>query len=1034
MRLVADLHIHSRYSLATSPKLLPTHLDRWARIKGIGLVGTGDCTHPSWLAELHEALEPAEEGFFRLKDEARREFDSGEALAEFLPEPGAAMARGPSGWAAQEPRFALTGEVCTIYKRDGKTRKVHHLAILPGFEAAAAFQARLEKLGHITSDGRPILGIDSRDLLALLLDADDRSILVPAHIWTPWFSALGGRSGFDSIDECYRDLSPRIGALETGLSSNPPMNWALSALDRFAIVSNSDAHSPEKLCREATILDMEMSYAGLADALSGASGGPRGRVLETIEFFPQEGKYHYDGHRSCKVVLDPEASVRAGGICPVCGKPLTPGVLSRVLELADREVDEDAPCPEDGSERGSNRRPYRSLIPLKELLAEILGLGVGSKKVEAAYAALVAKAESELDVLAGMSLPKLEGLRVHGVSGGLLAETIGRMRSGLVSITPGYDGEYGVIRAFAPGERFEGRHGDGLFEEEEGEKMEVAGECGKIGLSGQGRSRGKAKSAKAGKIAKRKAAPKKVENSDSHGSLVLDPAQELALAHTGGPALVVAGPGTGKTSVLTLRIERLIQEGLDPPSVLALTFTNKAAGELRERLAKRLGLERAEAITASTFHSFCRSFLRENAAAAGIPEDFTILDEEARAALIESMAGGRASAKRLGPYIEARKRFLLLPGETSLRLGSGAPGGLTAVAAALGLPDFDEELDLFYASYRAELRLSSALDFDDLVAGAVRLLTARPGVLKACLGRFRAVFVDEYQDLNFAQYALVRALAPEAWAELFVIGDPEQAIYGFRGADRRFTDRFLVDYPHARTYRLMRSFRCASSIADAASSLVATRLEGSGQAVALSREEYPTDKSEAEGIAREVDRLIGGTRFFARDSGVAGGEDGGVDSLADCAVLARAAALLEPIGKALLDHGIPFELVGEDTEAPYEIRSERLSLMTIHASKGLEFDYVFVAGLEEGILPFTLFDEGTESEELQSRIEEERRLLYVAMTRARKGLRLSWARTRSFKGRRLELEPSRFLAQIGGIVPLAVSGPRRPQGPQMELM
>ena len=375
MRLVADLHIHSRYSLATSSKLLPTYLDRWARIKGVGLLGTGDCTHPKWLAELREALVPAEAGFFTLKDEARRTFESGEALAEDLPEPGSA--RGRDSTSEKTPRFVLTGEVCTIYKHEGRTRKVHHLVVLPGFEAAAAFQARLEKLGNIASDGRPILGIDSRDLLALLLEADDRSILVPAHIWTPWFSALGGRSGFDSIDECYRDLAPRIGAVETGLSSNPPMNWGLSALDRFAIVSNSDAHSPEKLAREATVLDIEPGFAGLAEALSGARGGPRGQVLETFEFYPQEGKYHYDGHRACKIVLGPEESEKAGGLCPVCGKRLTPGVLSRVLELADREVDEDAPCPEDWAAAGTNRRPYRSLIPLKELLAELLGLGEG---------------------------------------------------------------------------------------------------------------------------------------------------------------------------------------------------------------------------------------------------------------------------------------------------------------------------------------------------------------------------------------------------------------------------------------------------------------------------------------------------------------------------------------------------------------------------------------------------------------------------------------------------------------------------------
>lgn len=460
MRILADLHIHSRYSRATSASLTPPRLERWARIKGLDLLGTGDCTHPAWLAELRKALEPAEEGLFTLREGVRREFDAGEGLSEPIP-------------TAPPPRFVLTGEISTIYSRDGKTRKVHHLVIMPGFEAAAAFQARLERVGgNISSDGRPILGLDSRELFALLLEADERSILVPAHVWTPWFSALGARSGFDSIDECYGDLAGRIGAIETGLSSNPPMNWALSSLDRFAIVSNSDAHSPEKLGREATILDMaEPRFAALAEALAG--GGEGGSVSGTVEFFPQEGKYHYEGHRACGVVMSPEESAAAGGLCPVCGKGLTPGVLDRVAELADRPVDETAACPADYA--GTNRRPYYSLIPLAEVLSELIGTGSGSKKVAAAYAAIVAKAGSEFSVLMDRSEAELETMGSGGVSGELLAEAIGRMRSGRVSIKPGYDGEYGVIRVFAPSEKVEARPEAGLFgADEEGQAAALA--------------------------------------------------------------------------------------------------------------------------------------------------------------------------------------------------------------------------------------------------------------------------------------------------------------------------------------------------------------------------------------------------------------------------------------------------------------------------------------------------------------------------------------------------------------------------------
>ncbi|MDR3284357.1 MAG: endonuclease Q family protein [Treponema sp.] len=426
MRIIADLHIHSRYSRATSSRLTPAHLDRWARIKGIQLLGTGDCTHPAWLSELREQLDEAGNGFYTLRNNVRADFEA-------LPLPPQCA----------EPLFVLTGEISTIYKKGEKTRKIHHLVILSNFEAAERFQVALERVGNIRSDGRPILGIDSRDLLSILLDSDPEGILVPAHIWTPWFSALGAKSGFDSIDECYGDLAPRITAVETGLSSNPPMNWAVPGLDRFAIISNSDAHSPEKLGREATVFDMDVSLASLTEALK--IGGKSGRIRETIEFFPQEGKYHYDGHRKCGVYLTPQEASEAGFQCPACGKPLTRGVMGRVLKLAARPVDEAAPCPEPADI--PNRRPYCSLIPLKELLGEILGTGAASKKVDAAYSALITKGTGELPLLMDMPTEELERLSAPGLDSRVFAHAIERMRNGQVSITPGYDGEYGVIRA-----------------------------------------------------------------------------------------------------------------------------------------------------------------------------------------------------------------------------------------------------------------------------------------------------------------------------------------------------------------------------------------------------------------------------------------------------------------------------------------------------------------------------------------------------------------------------------------------------------
>jgi PHP family Zn ribbon phosphoesterase len=461
MRITADLHIHSRFSMAASARLTLPWLDRWARIKGIDLLGTGDCCHPRWLEELGEQLEEAGDGLYTLKEEARRAFDA--RSGEEAPLPGRRNSGGPAF-----PLFVLSAEISTVYKRGDRTRKVHHLVLLPGFKAAGAFQKALGRLGNISSDGRPVLGIDSRELLALLLDTAGGAILIPAHIWTPWFSLLGSKSGFDSLEECYgSDLSAEVPAIETGLSSNPPMNWALGSLDRFSIISNSDAHSPDKLGREATVFDMDLSYPSLCSALRKGAVFPG--IIETIELFPQEGKYYHDGHRKCGISLGPGEA--GGGICPVCGKALTRGVLGRVLELADRPLGESLPR----FPAGTNRRPYRSLIPLKELLAELLQSGAASKKVGAAYAALIETAGPELFLLAEMPLEEIRKLRCPGLAmsglamsgpfnprlprsgfsgpgsfGELLEEAVRRMRSGELFISPGYDGKYGRIRAFSP--------------------------------------------------------------------------------------------------------------------------------------------------------------------------------------------------------------------------------------------------------------------------------------------------------------------------------------------------------------------------------------------------------------------------------------------------------------------------------------------------------------------------------------------------------------------------------------------------------
>ena len=413
MKFYADLHLHSYYSRATSKNLNLEHLNKWAQLKGITVVGTGDFVHPGWLDELREKLEPAEPGLFKLKEEFAR-----------ITQPEVPKA------CEAEVRFMLTVEISNIYKRLDKVRKIHNVVFAPGFDAAAKIQSKLETIGNIRSDGRPILGLDSRDLFEIVLESDPLSFLVPAHIWTPWFSALGSKGGFDSIDDCFADLTPHIFAVETGLSSDPPMNWRLSQLDRFVLISNSDAHSAPKLAREANLFDTELSYPAIYKAWK----DPQNKdFLGTIEFFPEEGKYHYDGHRKCKTRLHPEETIKNHGECPVCDKPVTVGVMARVEELADRQL----------GEKSLRWRPYTNIIPLPEVIGEGIGKGPNTKSVNQIFERLLKSVGNELHILQDAPYDEIEK-----ISGPVVTEAIRRMRSGDVNIAAGYDGEYGTVRIF----------------------------------------------------------------------------------------------------------------------------------------------------------------------------------------------------------------------------------------------------------------------------------------------------------------------------------------------------------------------------------------------------------------------------------------------------------------------------------------------------------------------------------------------------------------------------------------------------------
>jgi uncharacterized protein (TIGR00375 family) len=414
MKFAADLHIHSKFSRATSRDMTYDTLALWAKIKGLRLVATGDFTHPEWLFLTKEKLQPEGNGFFRLKGHPQTE----EARLQAVP------------FAPDQVSFILSTEISFIYSKKGKVRKIHLIVLAPDLESVEKLNNRLAGLGNLRSDGRPILGLDAKTFVKMTADLCPRCVIIPAHIWTPWFSLFGANSGFDSIEECFEEMTPFIFALETGLSSDPGMNWRLSALDKYALVSNSDAHSPSRLGREANVLDTEFSFNGLVEALRRRD--PQ-KFLYTVEFFPEEGKYHYDGHRKCGVVLAPEESRRRNDLCPRCGKKLTIGVLHRVVELADREAGVPA----------THRIPYKNLIPLNEIIGQAVGKSPESQGVWDIYFRFIGEFGDEQAILTERSGAELRRLQPEAVGRG-----VELMRKGLVKIVPGHDGEYGRISLF----------------------------------------------------------------------------------------------------------------------------------------------------------------------------------------------------------------------------------------------------------------------------------------------------------------------------------------------------------------------------------------------------------------------------------------------------------------------------------------------------------------------------------------------------------------------------------------------------------
>jgi uncharacterized protein (TIGR00375 family) len=951
----------------------------------------------------------------------------------------------------------LSVEISTIYKRDDRTRKVHHLIYLPDLEAAARFNTALGRIGNLTADGRPILGLDSRDLLEIVLESSPDGYLVPAHIWTPWFSALGSKSGFDAIADCYADLAGHITAVETGLSSDPEMNWRVSSLDKYRLVSNSDAHSPAALAREATLFTGAPDYFAVKDG-RGLAG--------TLEFFPEEGKYHADGHRACGINWEPAQTRRNGGRCPECGKPLTVGVLSRVEDLADRD---------DG-----RARPQRveHILQLHQVIGEINGVGPKSKTVEAQLNHLVATLGAELDILRTVPLDAI------GQAGGEnLREAIARLRRGQVNRIPGYDGEYGVITLFEPGElrnRASAPQLETLFDMPpetalpQQRKAEPA-----VGRAAVPKVKEPKKPAAAPPIAPPPSPHEPFEpmlaGMEEVGTGLLDrldAMQRVAASAPGGPLLIVAGPGTGKTRTLTHRIAYLCAElGVFPERCLAITFTRRAAGELRERLDALLG-DMGEDITVGTFHSVGLTILKENAKAAGLPTGWRIADDTERA--------------------QAREQA--------------------------------GDDDLAYAKL---LRQQDLVDLDDLITMPVDLLRDEPALVEQYRKRWQWIFVDEYQDVDEHQYELLRLLSP-ANGNLCAIGDPDQAIYSFRGADVKYFLRFNQDFVDARLVRLTRNYRSSAPILAAAvqaiapSSLVnGRRLDPARldpEASLVGRYHAGSVADEADFVVRTVDELVGGLSHRSLDSGRVDPRAvvPGTLSFSDIAVLYRTDAQSGPIVEALSRAGVPVQkrshnrlrdragvqviarelrhadglggslaarvkltaqvlaqryatptldaehLAPEDVWAAAELliplaqragddlqgflqaiatgaevdaldpRAEAVNLLTLHAAKGLEFPVVFLVGCEDGLLPLRWPGAKPEDDE----IAEERRLFFVGLTRAQDRLYVTHAARRFRHGSEREVSPTPFLADIdaGLFERLGDRVPVRPRDRQLRLL
>ncbi len=922
---------------------------------------------------------------------------------------------------------------------------------------------------------------------------------MPAHIWTPHFSLFGAFSGFDRIQDCFEDLTPHIHALETGLSSDPPMNWRVSALDSFHLLSNSDAHSPAKLGREANLFDTELSYSGLRRAVEQGQG-----LAGTLEFFPEEGKYHLDGHRKCGLCLEPEEAERLGNVCPVCGRKLTVGVLHRVVELSDRLE----------GFRPAEAKPFENLVPLPELIAAATGTSAAGKKTLALYGQMLRCLGDEFSIL--RQVPPED---IQTVAGPLVAEGVRRLRRGEVRRTGGFDGEYGKIQLFTPEEASEIQGQMSLFTPDQWQQWEQGGKkpshraeapaAGEEGRQKQPSTEGGVPETQAEEMAQR-AAAEAAAGEAAHG---LNPEQREAVQARERAVAVIAGPGAGKTKNLIARLAWLLQERqVEPGQITAVTFTRQAAEEMRSRLERLPGGKAwSRKLWIGTFHSLCSRLLAE----AG--RTFSLADPSLQRELAEQTRGAFGLKLSASAFLRelSRQKNSGRVGEASAVVSESAPANAPE-GAPTGAPE-GSPADApgrippeAFAFYQEKLREAGALDFDDLLLEGLVLLEGpgEDGGAEVLRAHFHYLLVDEFQDINPVQYRLLQAWNRQG-QELFVIGDPDQSIYGFRGSDARCFERLQEDFPQLRRITLRYNYRSTPEILGGALSLIGhnagepRQLEAArsgGRPIRLV--EAPGERSEAAFVAREINRLVGGIDMLGTQEEAAR-QDREVRSFSDLAVLYRTHRQGQALEERFRQEGIPYVTAGrEDFLQDPEVRgtlyffqhvlhpedplAERLArqllwpaaderaaeqmallaekyrnkarrgkpvklleewaeelslenpeamgrladmavlhtsledfletltfgeegdvrrnggrkftadavtLMTFHGSKGLEFPVVFLYGLRKGMVPLETAGE--------TDVEEERRLLFVAMTRAREELILTCSG-----------EPSPFLEEL----------------------